>query len=528
MTRYKRARALATVLFTDIVDSTSLAGGLGDARWKALLARHHAIVRRELRRFRGSEIDTAGDGFFATFDGQADAIACACAIEDAVRELGIEVRAGVHVGEAELTGHLVRGIVVNTGARIMAAAGPGEVLVSSMLKDLVPGGGFGFVDHGIHHLKGVDGDWRLWSVTSIDGQPRPPVLAAEEALSRLDAVRPLPLVRRRRGVLALAAGVGLVLAVAAIFFASKDDAASRPVPSEAPGPALGSAVQVDPVTGRILREVPDVLQETGGGNPRIAAGEGSIWVRTNTIAVIDPASGEVRDFVSVGGLQPGNSPSLAVGFRTVWIPGGDFARPQLDRVNPATLEQLRTIELGPPAIPTDVAVGAGAVWVSFTNGVLERIDPATGRATDDLDVGGTLDAVAADENGVWVLDTVRSTLTRIDPDDGSLTTVTVSSNTRLLAAGEGGVWVVDPFASTAMLIDLANDPHPPVGIGTEPTDVAVGLGAVWISGEDGALYRVDPLTLVVTSFPVAEGPLTSITVDEGSGTLWLTVGGARG
>jgi class 3 adenylate cyclase len=159
-------RVLATVLFTDIVGSTESAAQLGDARWKELLDDHHGMVREELDRHGGREIDTAGDGFLATFDGPARAIRCAVAVERRVRELGIEVRAGVHTGEVELAENDVRGIAVHIGARVSALAGPSEVLVSSTVKDLVAGSGLKFEDRGEHELKGVPDRWHLYAVTS--------------------------------------------------------------------------------------------------------------------------------------------------------------------------------------------------------------------------------------------------------------------------------------------------------------------------------------------------------------------------
>jgi class 3 adenylate cyclase len=157
-------RVLTTILFTDLVESTAHAAELGDHRWTALLDAHQRAVRRELERFRGREIDTAGDGFLATFDGPARAIRCAAAARDAVRELALDLRAGVHTGEVELAGEHVRGIAVHTGARIATAAAPGEVLVSSTVRDLVAGSGLAFDDRGEHELKGVPGSWRLFAL----------------------------------------------------------------------------------------------------------------------------------------------------------------------------------------------------------------------------------------------------------------------------------------------------------------------------------------------------------------------------
>src|SRR5207253_9454783 len=159
-------RVLATVLFTDIVGSTARAAEVGDAAWRDLLARHHTLVRGELVRFRGEELDTSGDGFFAVFDGPGRAIECACAIRESVRSLDLEIRAGVHTGECERLDGKLGGIAVPTGARIASLAAPGEVLVSSTVKDLVAGAGIPFEDRGTHELKGVPGEWRLFAVSS--------------------------------------------------------------------------------------------------------------------------------------------------------------------------------------------------------------------------------------------------------------------------------------------------------------------------------------------------------------------------
>jgi pimeloyl-ACP methyl ester carboxylesterase len=159
-------RVLATVLVTDIVGSTRHATRLGDRAWGQLLARHHEIVRKELERFRGREIDTAGDGFLATFDGPARAVGCACRIRDAIAPLGIEIRAGLHTGEIELADGKVHGIAVHTGARIASAAQAGEILVSSTVKDLASGSAISFADRGMHELKDIPRQWQLFAAES--------------------------------------------------------------------------------------------------------------------------------------------------------------------------------------------------------------------------------------------------------------------------------------------------------------------------------------------------------------------------
>ncbi len=159
-------RVLETVLFTDIVGSTELAAERGDRSWHDLVERHHGFVRGVLARWRGREMDTAGDGFFAAFDGPARAIRCAQTIVDGVRSMGIEIRAGLHTGECDITDGKVAGITVAIGARIASLAAPSEVLVSRTVRDLVAGSGLAFEDRGEHALKGVPGDWQLYAVTS--------------------------------------------------------------------------------------------------------------------------------------------------------------------------------------------------------------------------------------------------------------------------------------------------------------------------------------------------------------------------
>jgi class 3 adenylate cyclase len=163
-TAYEPDRVLATVMFTDIVGSTTKAAELGDRRWHDLRDAHDSAVRRLLERYRGREVKTLGDGFLATFDGPGRAIRCASEVREAVRRMGLEVRAGLHTGEVELDGGDISGIAVNIGARVGAQASAGEVLVSQTVKDLVAGSGLEFDDRGEHDLKGVPGPWRLWSL----------------------------------------------------------------------------------------------------------------------------------------------------------------------------------------------------------------------------------------------------------------------------------------------------------------------------------------------------------------------------
>jgi basic membrane protein A and related proteins len=220
MPRAKPSNVLTTLVFTDIVASSQVAEEIGDRRWRELLARHHRIVREGLREYGGRELDTAGDGVFARFDSPASAISFAAWTADALRELGIEIRAGIHIGECEVFEGKLSGVNVHAAARTMGQAGPGEILVTGSVRDLVRGAGFGFSDRGVHELRGIDGEWHLFEVTSIDDSHRSPPLPEGEARARRGLIEPPPLVQRRRIRLsAVAVAIALVLAGAAFALA---------------------------------------------------------------------------------------------------------------------------------------------------------------------------------------------------------------------------------------------------------------------------------------------------------------------
>jgi serine/threonine-protein kinase len=237
-------RYLVTVLFTDIVGSTERAAELGDARWRELLRRHHELVRQELWRFGGRELSTTGDGFLATFKHPDQAIACARAVSDAVRGLGIEIRGGLHAGEVEAIEGTIGGIAVHTAARIAALAGPGEVLVSRALRDFVAGSGWSFEERGVHELKGVPGEWRLYAV--VGDSPELPTAGGWERARQTRVLRSLAAFRRRRIPLAFATlALGFLIGLGALFAWRSSDRGSgsgdRKVVAVLPFENLGAA-----------------------------------------------------------------------------------------------------------------------------------------------------------------------------------------------------------------------------------------------------------------------------------------------
>jgi class 3 adenylate cyclase/streptogramin lyase len=462
-------RVLATVLFTDIVGSTERQAELGDRRWQSVVSRHHAIVRTALKRFRGREIDTAGDGFFATFDRPAQAIECALAIVAALRPEGIEIRAGVHTGELEVSGRSVGGIAVHTGARVVAAAGPGEILVTATVRDLVAGSNLQFEARGSTILKGVPGEWGLFAVI---GPAATAEVAARPARGRSPTGGRLG---RGWAVMGLIAAVGLAGVAAAAFlpglFAAPVQPGVNSVGHIAPGgTAFGRAVPV-------------------GGQPNgLFFGEGSIWVtnfRDETLSRIDPGRGAVTDTTSIGGPPTG----VTYGARAIWI---------------TTRFGLRTGE----------------------EGSVVRFSPSLGRREQVISLGSGVEAIAFGHDAVWVADQLRDVVLRIEPAtnrvDGE---VAVARSPGAIAVGAGSVWVASNLDGTVWRIDPATlDVQARITV-RPPTAIGVGHGGVWVTSEAAdVLTRIDPATNLPTTYAIGDGPRG---VAPAGDSVWVALGLAR-
>ena len=512
--RPKERRFLATVLFTDIVGSTELAVELGDRRWRELLMRHHAIVRRQLSRFRGKEIDTAGDGFFVTFDSPASAIRCVCGAIDAVRALGVEIRAGIHVGECEQMGRKVGGIAVHTAARILSAAGPGEVLVSGTTKDLVGGAGVDFEDRGTHQLKGVPGEWRLFAVDAVDGSRRPAAADMAEAGRRRAAVAPAPILRRRRGLVVGATAIVLVAAVAG-FFLFRGEAPIVPQPN--------TASRIDAASHRFAQTIQVGVDPTG-----VAAGQSSVWVINagdSTVTRIDPnASQAVRATKSTQGLPTG----IAVGEGGAWITTGFgtvSGKSELIELDPDSNNPLVADDL--PSGTAPVAVGGGFVWVVDTlrNEVLKINPKSHVVASEQFAVGNQPVAIAVGRGNdplVWVANNLDRTVTRIDASTGESTSPGVESAPTAIAIGAGSVWVTTEN-NTVVRLDLSGSTVTTVNVPPGPTSVAVGRDGVWVACSTARLVvRIDTNTNLVVQRLAVNGTPTGLAADS-RGNVWVTV-----
>ena len=468
-------RVLATVLFTDIVASTELAARLGDRRWRDLVGRHHTLVRRQLKRHGGREIDVAGDGFFALFDRPARAIECATAVVEGVRSIGLQIRAGLHTGEVELRGRTAGGIAVHIGARVLGAAGPGEILVTSTLRELVAGSGTEFADRGSTTLKGVPGEWHLYAV--VPAVVPEGVEAAERGGTREDSARGPSRTRDLLLVAIAVASLASLAGVAALML-------MRP-----PAP-------------------PVVLAE-------------------NSVARL-PADGSAFDLAVRVGTRP---TGLVVGDGSVWVI--NFTDQTLSRIDAVTGEVLANPAVG--GTPTGVAFGSGAVWVTTGFGLASgdvgsviRFNVRTGRAEGRVEVGSGAEALAFGQDALWVADRLGDRLLRVDPAGNAVVReIDVVRAPTAVAVGEGSVWVASSLDRAIWRIDpdsYAVDER--ISLPAPPTALFIGEGVLWATSETGnTVMRIDPATnRLITSIEVGRGPRGVAAAD---GRVWIAVGSER-
>ena len=464
------SNAFAIVLFTDMVGSTAIASELGDHRWNVLQAKHHAVIRARLREHGGREIDTAGDGFFATFAEGEAAIRCTCAIRDAVMEIGLQVRCGLNVGQVEMNDGKPTGAAVVAAARIMTKAGDGEVLVSNLLRELIPGSTIEFGDAGTHELRGLEGPWHLFRIVAVDGSPLAAAPPAEELAARrasIAASKGLEASSASRSKKILAGAAALLVLVAGIsFFRSRDD----------PGVST---------------------------------------IEPNSIGVLDPESGEVTETIGLG-ARPG---SVATSADAVWVTQPDVGT--VTRIDPIEMEIRDSIQVGEN--PTGIAVGFGAVWVVESGGPsVSRISPATDEVFDPIPVGNGPAGVAVGEGSVWVTNRFDGTVSRIDPERNEvIKTIAVGFDPGGIVVGFGDVWVALSGAGTVVRIHPAtNTIKQPISVGNAPAALAVSDDAVWVAnGLDDTVSRIDPeKNTVADTTPVGNGP-SGIAVVQG--TVWV-------
>jgi class 3 adenylate cyclase len=553
MLHHAPSRGLTTLLFTDIAGSTGVVVQLGDGRWKAIQSRHHALVRRQLKQHGGHEVDTAGDGFLATFSSPAAGVRCAFAIVKAVREIGLEIRAGLHIGEAELTGEKVSGIAVTTAARVSAVAGPGQVLVTSTIVQLVAGSGLEFSGVGTRELKGVPGPWELFALTAVDEQPIGEPLDPKDAVEARNRSSP-PEAPRRSPLRVLPLGlVGVLVAVlAGAVLLHRDRPGSTPPTSGALPAAIvtfreGSGVPAFPVdlpeqrccysvgpilfTGRAdtpeafawlpegtrgcCMRLPQVYRTSGvvvdEANEQmfktewticscVASAEGRIW--TPIIPERGVISGTYRG-VSLRGIGLKGEPGNDIVIDKATLPGGVAA----------------------------LVSGAGFLWLgdSATDKVY-RVNPRNSKVKP-FALHQSADVLVFAEGSLWVLDTLEGKITRVDPSTGrSLPSLSISGDLQGMAVGGGYVWVTDASRNEVQRI--------PQNLATASTSIAVGQiagppkgiayddGAIVVGFAGGAVAKINPSNPsspeVLWTHSGLGNDASSITVGEG--IVWAAGG----
>jgi YVTN family beta-propeller protein len=478
------SRVLTAVVFTDIVGSTELAARLGDAEWRRLLERQRAYVRANLRRFAGREVDTAGDGFFATFEVPAQAVLFALTTVAGASELGIELRSGVHMGEVERTGGGVAGMTVHIGARIAAAAAPSTVLVSSTVRDLATGADVRFEDQGTVELKGVAEPWHLYrAVVSELTSDQAAVARGDAAVA--EAERQAGIRHGLRG--AIATGRGRVAVVALV----------------------SAGVLVVAAVGWALWTAPVLV-------PSVPADQ---------VGRVNPSAMGIGNAVQVGSLPD----QLAYGGGLLWVT--DATNGTLSAIDPQTrLPKGGPWSLGVTAVPGAVAYGAGSVWVADTaNQQVLRFDPTTDKVVGQpYQVGNGPSSIVADDSVVWVANQLDGTLSRIDPNMGTGTVdppLPIGETPDGLAIDSGDLWVSDFDAGRVLRLDLTTgEPvSDPISVGNGPTTLAADGSSVWVvNSRDGTVSRIDATTDSVDGL-VAVGAEPG-SVAAGDDAVWVTVG----
>jgi YVTN family beta-propeller protein len=535
---------LVTLLFTDIVGSSEIAVELGDHRWRALQSRHHKEVRRQLKRSGGKEVDTAGDGFFATFDSPASGVRCAAAIVSAIRELGLDVRAGLHIGEVDLSGEKVSGIAVTIAARVCALAGPGQVLVSATIAQMAAGSGLEFHEIGPRDLKGVPGTWQLNTLNAVDGTaldvPLDTGLAAEareRASPKLDQRRTGRMVR-----LGILAAVLSLVGVSA-FAWSRSSTPPTPTPSAQTFSGV-LVVRVDLADGSVLPvDVAGVPMDVPAGpvvltQPSGLAGQSFAWILSLVptgsrfqLTQVERASGNLVGQTPTKGCFPPRPCVVAVDGR-IWLvvsstgqgafaPG--IAVEGIDvtgSTKPMVIPVSSKSELGSV---TGMVFGDQALWIGDSVlGVLYRLDPKKGSRPQPFPLSGSVDSLAFGDGYLWIVDRFKGVLWRVDP-----ATERATGRTQLLGdpdsitVGGGYVWVTDGSGNGLQKIPPGFDASAKtIPVGGQPAAVAYADGAVWVANhDDGTVSKVDPLTnQVVKTYPVGIHP-SSIAVQGDE--LWV-------
>jgi class 3 adenylate cyclase/DNA-binding beta-propeller fold protein YncE len=517
-------RRVATVLFVDIVGSTRLASDLGDAAWRHVLARFRQVVRGELKRRRGREQDTAGDGFYATFGEPAQALHAAASILAAVQELGLDVRMGLHTGECEQIDGKLTGIAVHIGARVMAAAQAAEVLATRTTRDLVVGSDAGFEEAGTHELKGVEGTWLLYRLVSVSERlpgPLDPDVAAERLAGVVGGRR-----HRRRwpllaGAVAIAAVTAAVLAFGAFGHGTKQ--------------ATASLLRIDPKSGEVVATVRDEQIGCGCG-ANLWAIDGTLWehggTHGQTFAVRKFGSRSLGRTFHV----PLDMSAFAIGDGALWVARNTFvatgrkagtAYSVVDRIDELSGRRTARIRVPGSLRSGALAVGGGAVWALEADATLVRIDPETNRITGRFATGAIETSILIPADGyLWICECVAHEVLRFDPRSNTTKTFHFAQQpwelTSVADRRRPTVWLLDGKDATITRLNPATGgAGPPLGLAGNPTQAVIARGSIWVAAGN-VVDRVVLSTGLRTAIQLPKGThATGIAVDPVSNAIWV-------
>jgi len=497
-------RRLLAVLFTDIVSSTELASTLGDSRWRELIEQHHAVVRSQIARFGGTEVDTAGDAFFATFDLPVRAVDCALESARAVRRLGLRIRAGVHMGECVVSGGAVRGVSVHIGARVASKARGGELLVSGTVREVLAGSGLTFVDRGEQTLKGVDGRWRLFAVEprqeDADGD-LPPLLEAQIKPP------PPPVWRRSRVVVAAVTALAVLVGVAA-FVALRGPGGLASVDAD-------SVAWIDANSGDVESAIRVNRRPVG-----LAVAPDGVWVANS----IDRSITGVTPSGSTNTVAVGPGPiAVAASGDLVWVANGDGN--SVSRVSRTTKQEVGDrIQAGNGLVA--IAHGANALWLANSvDGTVWKIDPSKGSKEFEVKVGPALRGLAVTNEAVWVTSETAGTVISIAPATGViLRVVRVGNDPSAVAVGGGAAWVANSADGTVSRVDARSGRVRTFRVGGGPRAVAVARGRVFVANEkDGTVSMLDAKTgVTVRTITLHNAPMGLAAAGD---RVWVSVRG---
>jgi hypothetical protein len=464
----------------------------------------------------------------ATFEHPAEAIRAAVAIAGDVHELGLAVRSGIHTGECELIDGKLGGIAVHIGARVMALAGPAEILVTGTVRELVAGSGMTFEEHGAHELKGVPGTWNVHALQEVDGEPSPAPLSPSEALVRLAAVSADAGPRRRRRFVLGAVALALLVAaitVPLLAFGGRTHAAS--------GGGPVSVVRIDPVRSRVASTVRDhaVAQHEYG---RLWIVNGTLWqqIRPKGVELVrrDVHTGRIEQTISL----PSDAVEFAFGFGSIWVlrsVGPDAQNPgavvvRVDQLSGRPLKAIRLRSIGLLLGQATIATGGGGVWVLNEGGGLTKIDPLTNRVVGTYKTGAIETTTLIPlKRYAWICECVNSKVLRFDELTHATRTFTIPEHAVLAGVVEKRkqtLWLLDSEGATLTPMNPSSGATgQPLGLSGQPQQGVIAFGAIWAAA-GRVLDRVDLGTRTRSTIAMPAGVWAgSIAADPGSGALWI-------